>query len=428
MKKRSTKIDLQIRENKVKLSKLLDVEERTDEQETEKRNLQKKIQTLEEDYLIAVKLEEEETRKSEKNFGDMPGVDPEEKERRELRGKVSVSRMLSNAIRGNRFNGPEEEYRQMTKTEERAIPLDVFEVEKRADAGTGAPDVVGINMQPVVPNIFSKSIANDLLIEMPGAGSGQFSVPRMANDLSAGMKAKGIKQDSTSATFSVVSSKPKRLTGRLSLTIEDLAEVGIAFENSLKQNLQMVMSDALDTQILSGDNAKPNLNGLMPQLTEDSEPTGIIDFASFVESLAGQVDGLFSATIGDLKLFVNPSVYQKLASLFQVPVDPSKGGGRSILTAADWASEKLTGFKAHNRLPASASNVGKCLVCMTGSMNADPMPMAGACVPVWSSGVSISDPYSDAGSGLHHFTTSMLIGDVLVKHPGVYAELKIKTA
>ena len=83
----------------------------------------------------------------------------------------------------------------MTGAMEREIPLDAFET--RADVGTSAPSVVGINMSPIVPNIFSRSIAQDLMIEMPNAQSGQFSIPRMNKDLTAGMKAKGDKQEST---------------------------------------------------------------------------------------------------------------------------------------------------------------------------------------------------------------------------------------
>ena len=431
MGKHMDKVRLEIADTNLKRSKLLEKlrgnpDDSEAKSELDKLNSVEFAETRKRKIEEATKMDDETEARLQFNG---QALDPEAREKAVLRNRVSLSKMLADCIEGRRYpsGSAEEEYRQMTGAMEREIPLDAFET--RADVGTSAPSVVGINMSPIVPNIFSRSIAQDLMIEMPNAQSGQFSIPRMNKDLTAGMKAKGDKQESTKATFTVVSSKPKRLTGRLSLTLEDLAEVGIpAFESSLRTNLQMVMSDALDSQILSGNNSAPNLNGLMTQLTADSDPSNAIDFATFVSEMAGQVDGIFASTISDLKLFVNSDVYKALAATFQVPMDPAKGGARSIYTAGDWASEKLAMFKTHNRLPAAASNISKCLVCKTGSMNADPMPMAGACVPVWSSGISISDPYSDSGSGLTHFTTSILIGDVLIKHPSMYGELRIKTA
>ena len=298
---------------------------------------------------------------------------------------------------------------------------------------TNAPSTIGINMSGMVPNVFNRSIASQIGIEMPQAPSGQYSIPKLNKSLDGvGLPGKGAKQESTAATFTVVSTKPHRITARMSLTLEDLAEAGIpGFEGSLRQNLSLVLSEALDNQILTGDGTGNNISGLMKQLTADTDPTKAITFSDFVSDIAGYIDGLFATELSDLKLVTNPAIYQKLLATFQTPVlvgatSGSGGGTPSIMSAINWAKQELSGAMTHGRMPASASNIGKCLVVRGGRMT-EPTPMAGACIPIWGN-LSISDPYTDSGSGLEHFTMHTLIGDVLVKHAEIYSELRIKTA
>ena len=430
MGKHMDKVRLEIADTNLKRSKLLEKlrgnpDDSEAKSELDKLNSVEFAETRKRKIEEATKMDDETEARLQFNG---QALDPEAREKAVLRNRVSLSKMLADCIEGRRYpsGSAEEEYRQMTGAMEREIPLDAFET--RADTATNSPSVIGINMQNYVPNIFSRSLANDLMISMPQAESGQFSIPRLNKNLKASMKAKSGVQESSAATFSVISSKPKRLTGRLSITLEDLAESGQFFESALRQNLQSVMSDALDDQILNGNGTAPNLNGLFKQLTVSTDPAAEVNFGTLVSSLAKEVDGKFASKIRDLKLFVNEDVYQKLASIFQEPKDPSKGGGRSVMTAEDWCENKLAGFGSNDRLPAAASNISRCLVCKTGSMNADPMPMNAAVVPVWSSGIAISDPFSQSQAGISNYTVSIILGDVLLRHPEAYSSFKIKTA
>ena len=412
---RSKSILVKQSEARQKLGNLLDKEGKTEEDRATMQGLKTELQNLESELQAALLLEDEDDKKAKEV--DPQGQTNEDKELSLLRANASVGRIINGVLNGHNIDGQERELQQAEGVKSNEIPLSLFVRETQ-----GQPPIQGLNIQSIVPHIFADSLAGSLNIEMPSAASGTFSIPRLKSNVGVSMKAKGGDTEGMPATFDVVSTKPKRLSGRISFTLEDLAEVGIpSFESSVRMNLQQVMSQAFDNQILTGDGQGVNISGLFNQLTEATAATEILTFASVAESLAGQVDGIFSMMLADLRLVVRPEVYAKLASTFQVPQDPTKGGGRSIMTAADWLGDKLMGFSAHSRLPQGSSNVYKSLVVKNKVSPA-------ACVPIWSNGITIQDMYTDSGKGINHFTVHMLLGDVLLKHPEAYTELSLKVS
>ena len=371
-------------------------------------------------------LDADEARSVVTDPNDKP-LDAEARERAELRAKVSIGRYLSAGMRGRRLDGAEEEFRQAVGASERCIPVDAFEVERRSeperrqDAATAAPDTVGINMQGVVPRAFARSIAPRLGIEMPRAMSGKFSIPRLTMNLTAGTKAKGVAQESTAGGFTVVSAGPTRISARLTLRAEDLAEVGIPnFEGALRQNLQLVLGDKLDEQLIAGDGADPNVNGLMSQLTADGDPDNAVSFSAFATDMAGLIDGRWAERLSEIRLVANAAVYGRLASTFS---------STDAVTCLDWATRNKLAIWCNSRMPASSNaNIGKSIVARAGMM-VEPMEAASmpACSPFWGD-LEVSDPYSDSASATQHVTLHLLLGDVLVRQPDAYAEVRIKTA
>lgn len=371
-------------------------------------------------------------------------IDAEEREKIELRSRISVGKFLSAGMQGQRVDGAEEEYRQAVGAKERTIPIDAFEldrpIETRADAATAAPGTIGINMREIVPIVFSKSLAMSLGIAMPRAAPGQYSIPRLTTDLTAAAVAKGTDQESTAGAFTVISAKPRRLSARLSLRAEDLAEAGIpSFEGSLRQALMLKLGEVLDNQIINGNGTSPNISGLFTELDDATAATVVVTFGSFISTMAGLVDGKWARKLSDLRFFSNDTVYQALCATFQQPVFVNKGtggnanasgvGSQSVYSSADWAAEKLAGYMVHDRMPAAASGVSTCLAMRAGGM-LDPAGEASmpSVLPVWGD-IGISDPFSDSGSATEHYTLHTLIGDkVLVRQPDVYSEVSLKSS
>lgn len=396
---------------------------------------------------VAVDTEEAEQRTEQRDAAP----DGEDREKIELRGKASLHRIFACAVAGKRLNGAEEEYRQAVHCAEREIPFDIFEAEpqteRRTDATTAAPSVVGVNMTGIVPAVFARSIAGQIGLAMPRAPSGKYSIPRFTTNLTAAATTKGQKRESTAAVHTVESAGPRRISARMSTTAEDRAEVGIpGWSASLRLNLQMVLAEALDLQIISGDGTAPNIKGLFARFAADdlnkvdADPAEIVTFPSFVADMAGLLDGVWATRLSAIRLATNETVMAKLAALFQEPrfVDKGTGGtdnasgvgSQSVMTAADWGEEKLGGLWCNGRMPDNSnSNIGNCIAVRSGMMT-DPAgaAMMPASLPTWGN-IGITDPYTDSGSAIEHVTLHVLIGDqVLVRHPDAFQEVRFKTA
>lgn len=439
--KLSDKLKLKQSERRARLAELAKIEEPSDEQRAEIETETKAYQDTETRYRAAVIAEAGERERVE------DPADAEAREHAQLRARTSIGRFLAAGIAGRRLDGAEEEFRQAVGAAERTIPLDAFErppdPERRADAATGAAAIspagtTGINMAGIVPAAFAGSVAPRLGITMPRVASGQYSIPRLTTNLSAGAQAKGGKQESTAAAFTVISAKPKRISARLTLQAEDLAEVGIpGFEAALRANLVDVLAETLDTQVLRGDGSGANIAGLAGQLADDADPAAIVTFPGFVEDMAGLIDGKWATTLRELRLACNAVVYRKLAATFQEPRFVDKGAGvndasdaatPSIETAIDWAGRAIGGLFCNARMAAAASNISACIAVRSGMM-VEPAAAAvmPAVCPVWGD-IAIADPYSESGSATEHYSLHVLLGNVLIRTPDAYAEIRIKTA
>lgn len=155
-----------------------------------------------------------------------------------------------------------------------SIPVELFDVpettETRADTATPAPSSgTGVNLDPVLPMIFARSVLPRLGVAMPRVKSGTYATGTVTTSLSAAAKAKGDAQESTAAAITTKTTGPHRVSARLSVRLEDVAEIGTAnFESILRQNLQLVMSDRLDHLGLTGDGQGANPQDLLSQLTD----------------------------------------------------------------------------------------------------------------------------------------------------------------
>lgn len=337
-----------------------------------------------------------------------------------LRSQVSVGRYLAAALEGRRVQGAEEELRQAVDAQPGQIPYAAFDrpVFRNADAPTAAPNTIGVSMSPIVPAAFSDSVAEFLGIRMPMAPSGQYSIPRLSTNLTAAAKEKGGAQESSAGAFAIATAKPKRISARLSLRIEDLDEVGIpAFEAALQENLRMVLADTLDVQLLRGSNKSGQLAGIEGQLTADTDPSDAIKFATGIGDIAGYLDGKFATELRHLRFVHNPAVYGKIATLFADNDDS--------VTFLEWTARQGIRTVANGNMSASASNIGKSIVVRSKMVKgAEGAP---AVAPVWGN-LSISDPYTNSASATQHLTLHMRVGDPLIRYPDAFAQWRVKTA
>ena len=164
-------------------------------------------------------------------------VDAEHRERIELRGRARLGSYLLAAMQGRLPAGAEAEYASACGVDS-GIPLDPWEVDRPvetraavehrgADAVSPAPTTgQGSTLHPVQPYVFDQSIVGRLAISMPSVTSGSHSWA--PTPTTAAAKAKGGAAESTAAALTPVTASPRRISARLSIEAEDVAQIGTA--------------------------------------------------------------------------------------------------------------------------------------------------------------------------------------------------------
>ena len=347
-------------------------------------------------------------------------MDAEARERLELRGRSTLGGFLLSALQGRVPAGAEAEYAAAFGAKPGEIPIDLWEGDRprtEERAATPAPATgTGVTVAPVQPFVFAPSVAPALGIDMPSVPSGSYSELTITTSVPASPKAKGGDADDAAGALTPVTAAARRISARMSVTLEDVAAVGQAnFESALRQNTSMALSDAYDNQAINGDGNAPNVNGLVNQLTDPTDPGSVADFAAFLAAAAGQIDGLWSTKLGEVGIVTNPDAYKLSAQVFRA--------NSSDLSFSDYAREALASWWCNKRMPATASTIARGIVYRMGRPG-----LRTACHPTWGT-VSIDDIYTSSRSGQRHFTVHTLVGDkVLLVQPAAYGLVEFKVA
>ena len=408
------KIQIKQSEAREKINELLSVAERTDEQTAELHERTKTAQELEVEYRAALAVETP----VEVDGNGLP-TDPETRERLELRGRARLGGFLAAALQGRLPAGAEHEFAAALGAQAGHVPMDLWEADRPVEtrAATPAPATgTGVTVAPVTPFVFAESIAPRLGIDQPSVGSGGYSELTITTALPAAAKAKGGDADDTAGALTPLTANPRRISARMTVTLEDVAQIGQAnFEAALRSNVSMALSDAYDTQAISGNGTSPNVEGLIAQLTDPTNPTAVATFGGFLAAASDAVDGLWAGSLSDVGIVTNPDAYRLSAQVFR--------GASADLSFSDYARAALGAWWTNKRMPASASNIARGIVHRMGRPT-----LRTACHPTWGT-VAIDDIYTDSRSGQRHFSVHALVGDkVLIVQPAAYALVEFKVA
>ena len=353
-------------------------------------------------------------------------TDPEVRERLELRSKASLGGFLLAALQGRMPAGAEHEYAAAFDAKPGHVPMDLWEADRPAEerAATPAPGTgTGVSVAPVQPFVFAPSIAPRLGIDMPSVGSGGYAEMTITTALPAAPKAKGGDADDTAGELTAVVANPRRISARMSVTVEDVAAIGVGnFEAALRQNVSMALSDEYDDQVINGNGTAPSIMGLVSQLDNPTDPTAVATFDGFLRAFSDQLDGLWASTMREISLVTNPAAYKLSARTFRdsAGANPNDLGDTSF---ADYAMERTGGWWCNKRMPATASTLARAIVYRMGRTG-----LRTACHPTWGT-ISITDPYTSSRSGTRHFTVHALVGDkVLLVQPDAYGLAEFKVA
>ena len=151
----------------------------------------------------------------------IPGerLDPETRERLELRSKARVTNFIASAMKGRAVTGADAELHEACELDAGQIPLELWDVpqtenrdtENRATTVTPAPGTVGINLDPIRPAVFAPSVADKLQVDMPTVKSGTYATGTVSTSVTSDAVAKGADVPQTAGAITVGSTTPKRI-------------------------------------------------------------------------------------------------------------------------------------------------------------------------------------------------------------------------
>ena len=407
---KSQEVTLKLSETRRELNAITAKDDPSDKEVERSAELRGELDKLEERLQAAIRLEDkpEETEET-----------AEDRERLELRGKSRIGRYVESAMRGRTLDGPEAELQAAAGVE--GIPFELWERpaekrDERRDVTTAPAAGVGVNLQPIQPAIFAPSVAPMLMIDMPTVPSGSFSSATITTSVTAGALAKSGEAPQTSGALTASVKTPKRISGSLGITLEDIAAIGAEnFEAALRENASLVLSDKLDDQLLNGAGSSNDLNGLIAALTAASDPTtGVEAWSDFLEKQASGVDGLWASALNEIALLLGVDSYRLAAAVFQ--------GSDSEDSALSYMSRAGESVRTNKRMPAKDSHIQKGVLVRKGRPG-----MRTAVGATWGS-VTIDDMYSGARKGERYITLATLVSDVIIVQPDAYAELRFRVS
>ena len=417
---KSQKLLLEQSEKRQKVNALLGKDSLTDEERGELDTLTTRLQQVEVEYRAALVIEQA----SELDTRDEGGIDAEHREALDLRRRCNLTTYFRSRLGGMALRGAELEYLAADGVPEGSIPLSVMDpdprdrrAEQRADAPTPAPSTTGRIIAPIVPAVFEASIAAYLMVEMPRVTTGSYNVPRITTSLTAGWKGKGDVTDSTAAALTVETSTVKRLSGRMSLRMEDVAAVGLEdFEASLKMNLQQVVGNALDDALLNGTGASDQPTGLLARLTDPTAPGTKADFGEFVDVAAGAITAseLWASGLPDVRTLAGPATMALSETVFR--------GTDSYVSAGAYLRGQTGGWRSNAHVPAPAATIQQAVQVLLGRPG-----LSIARMPTWGR-LEVDDIYTGAAAATTYRTVHVLCGDLLVLHPDAFRQVAFKTA
>ena len=356
------------------------------------------------------------------------GAGGEDPDRVELRSRAKVGNFVLAAIQGRQLAGAEAELVQEVGLTAGQVPLELFEPTPELRAISPAPSSgTGVNVEPIHPQIFARSVLPRLGVAMPMTPSGTFSTMTVSTSLTAAAQAKDTATAATAAALTPKTTVPHRVSARLELSQEDILLIGIGnFESVLRQNLMLALSDRLDHLGLTGDNTDPNPQGLYPQLTDPTDPTAVVTWAAFVTAAASGIDGgPWSESLEGVRLCVNAETMRLAETTFQAGSGTDTPGEMS---AAAYLRANTGGFFASARMPATDATIAGAILFRAGTSGLDGVnAVQTATCPVWNY-LSIDDPYSDSAKAQHNVTMHAFIGDVLIQQPSAYSRVDFKVA
>ena len=253
-------------------------------------------------------------------------------------------------------------------------PLELLE----SRAVTPAPSDVETTQQPVIPAVFPTSVSAQIGVEQPVVDFGEVVYPVLVSSASVTAAVESASVSETTGSFSAEVLSPKRLQASFIFSRESRAKFP-GMEDSLRQNLQMSLSDSLDKQVIGG------TDGLLTgtNLTANASAAAATFAVMQSQLIHSRVDGTFASATGDLRILLGPSTFSFAGGLYR-----GSGTDYSALSAV---MKETAAVLVSSHVPPVASKKQNALVRL--GLRRD------AIAPVWQGLEIVLDQVTKAGIG-----------------------------
>ena len=324
-------------------------------------------------------------------------IDAEVRERSEIRSRARVAAYIAAAADQQPLTGAEHELSAAYGLPAGHMPIEMLQPETRenGEVRTVTPGVSAPGASSgISPIVFEASAAASLGVTFPVVPSGQANFAVMTTAPTATPLDQSSSAPATAGAFRLDTRTPTRISGQFEVEVEDLALLP-NMEESLRGSIAEVIAEAVDSQVIAGNNSGANLNGLFQQATNVTADTAVETFQKGVARYAALVDGKYASGWGDMRAIIGSKTFALYASLFR------NGSDGSLF---DYLVSKLGSIRVSDRVPAVSSMAQKNIAVLTGGNQ----PIR---VPVWRNIRLIRDEFTGAGDGKIVVTALVLVGD-----------------
>ena len=373
------KYQVKERENATRLAELSQIDDMTDEQRTELRELVKDSINLK-DKINALIVSSE---KRETNLET--GEDAEANEFRSLRSKAKVSNYVSGAIEYRGITqGPEAELNAALKLGNDKFPLMLLAPEMRTKTD-GDPNVSPMRW---VDRLFDDSTsARYLGVTFDSVSSGVGSYPVTSAGGSGAQRGREEAAVASSHTINVTELKPSRNSVSLSFNLEDETRMP-GLEDALVRDMRASVMSAIDDAIIKGDNGANENSADITGFTTATITEETLTQANKVKgpetltAFANMVDGRHANELTDLRVITSVGAYR----LWTVTRDNASASNETVKQFLNAAGVI---FRARGGIDTATANDD------FGAIVGRQIGINGAAVaPVWNAGSLIRDPFT----------------------------------
>ena len=379
-----------LREN---LNRLLSIETRSAEEQTEMETLTAEVSAKEPELRAALAAEDDKQEV-------LVEGDAETRELALLTERASVGAIILAVTEKRHSLGAELELQQAHGLTENQIPLDMLRVEQRAAGVTTAPTNVGTNQAEIVAPVFANGAGSYLGIFRPTIPAGDAVYPVLATRPDVG----GPHSDSsdvpeTDSTFDADLLAPERIQASSMYRRVDAARFP-GMDAALRMALNSGLEEKLDYEVLRG------TEGLLTgSKLANHNKSGETTHAQYLSQFCfGRVDGRYASEQGDLKVLMGAGTYGHAGSTYQT---------NPHLSALDALMAKVP-VRVSAHVPAVASTKQNNVIRLGSRID--------YVQPMWMGVTIIVDEVTGSGKGEIEVTAVLLTNTKILRQDGFYKQ------